>query len=148
MRLVLQCSVCGTIHTVGTAICGTCRASGIQNLRLLFECQRCFRLGLDPACDVCSHLLSLDEEKPITDLGRGMIAAQMEPHEPSEEILEAILDEELTEEPMLDRHMETGGHLEAHESAFELTLDDLTVPELHEDGPRPDEGKDSGIKDV
>jgi hypothetical protein len=61
VRLVLQCSVCGTVNPVGLAECGTCLATGLENLRLLFECPRCFRLDLRPSCEACSKLLSLDE---------------------------------------------------------------------------------------
>jgi hypothetical protein len=68
MRLVIQCSVCGTIWTVGTAICGTCRASGIQNLRLLFECLTCFRLGLNPSCGSCSTGAVENPEDALDDL--------------------------------------------------------------------------------
>lgn len=53
MKLVLQCAVCGTNHPVGTPACATCRATGVQNLRLMFECPSCFRLGLNPTCDAC-----------------------------------------------------------------------------------------------
>ena len=60
MRLILQCAVCGTINAVGLTECGTCRATGFENLRLIFECLHCFRVGLTPACDKCSKLLSLD----------------------------------------------------------------------------------------
>lgn len=54
MRLILQCSVCGTNHGVGAEVCGTCRAAGLANLRLLFECTRCFTVGLRPSCIVCN----------------------------------------------------------------------------------------------
>lgn len=54
MRLVLQCAICGTVQHVGAATCETCRATGLQNLRLMFECTECFRLGLSPSCGVCN----------------------------------------------------------------------------------------------
>ena len=54
MNLILQCAVCGTSHPVGSSICSTCRATGLTDLRLLFECPKCFRLGLLPACSSCS----------------------------------------------------------------------------------------------
>ncbi len=54
MRLVLQCAMCGTHHPVGTAVCSTCLASGVTQLRLMFECQTCGALGLDPACGACA----------------------------------------------------------------------------------------------
>lgn len=53
MKLVLQCGVCGTNHTVGTTACTTCRATGLEHLRLLFECPKCFKLGLTPHCQAC-----------------------------------------------------------------------------------------------
>ena len=60
MRLILQCAACGTVGSVGATTCGTCHATGYENLRLLFECPHCFRLGLVPKCEDCAKLLSLD----------------------------------------------------------------------------------------
>ena len=60
MRLILQCAVCGTINTVGLTTCGTCRATGLECLRLLFECLHCFRVGLTPSCEICAKLIPLD----------------------------------------------------------------------------------------
>lgn len=54
MKLVLQCAVCGTNHTVGTTACATCRATGLEHLRLLFECPGCFAVGLTPRCVACN----------------------------------------------------------------------------------------------
>ena len=62
MKLVLQCAMCGTHHPVGTAVCSTCRASGIAQLRLMFECQTCGQLGLNPTCAACSEELAVAEE--------------------------------------------------------------------------------------
>ncbi|MCI0701390.1 MAG: hypothetical protein L0241_09950, partial [Planctomycetia bacterium] len=53
MKLVLQCSMCGTHHPVGTVVCSTCHAEGVNQLRLMFECQQCGRLGLAPQCVSC-----------------------------------------------------------------------------------------------
>lgn len=53
MKLILQCAVCGTNHVVGTTTCTTCRATGLQDLRLLFECPGCFAVGLMPRCQAC-----------------------------------------------------------------------------------------------
>lgn len=53
MRLVLQCAVCGTCHPVGTDECSACRATGVRDLRLMFECPACLRLGLSPFCGAC-----------------------------------------------------------------------------------------------
>jgi len=54
VKLVLQCAVCGTNHAVGTTECATCRATGLANLRLLFECPGCFAVGLTPRCEACN----------------------------------------------------------------------------------------------
>ncbi|MBM3979301.1 MAG: hypothetical protein FJ304_03270 [Planctomycetes bacterium] len=65
MRLVLQCAMCGTHHAVGTATCSTCNASGVSQLRLMFECEACGALGLSPACAPCADRdLLLAEEVP------------------------------------------------------------------------------------
>src|SRR5262245_19130756 len=45
--------MCGTHHPVGTAVCSTCRASGVTQLRLMFECPTCGHLGLNPQCEMC-----------------------------------------------------------------------------------------------
>ena len=72
MRLVLQCAMCGTHHPVGTAVCSTCRATGVTQLRLMFECPTCGRLGLNPACATCPPAvavvpLDLDEELVVAE---------------------------------------------------------------------------------
>jgi hypothetical protein len=54
VNLVLQCAACGTHQPVGTSICVTCKATGLQNLRLMFECPRCFGLGIAPECAACN----------------------------------------------------------------------------------------------
>ena len=41
MKLVLQCAMCGTCHPVGTVVCSACRATGVAQLRLMFECPTC-----------------------------------------------------------------------------------------------------------
>ncbi len=53
MKLVLQCAMCGTHHPVGTLVCSTCRASGVTQLRLMFECPACGHLGINPVCQAC-----------------------------------------------------------------------------------------------
>ena len=53
MKLVLQCAMCGTSHPVGTIACSACRASGVGQLRLMFECPTCGRLDLSPVCEFC-----------------------------------------------------------------------------------------------
>jgi hypothetical protein len=57
--------MCGTHHAVGTAACSTCNASGVSQLRLMFECEACGALGLDPTCAPCADRdLILAEEVP------------------------------------------------------------------------------------
>ena len=56
MRLILQCAACGTINSVGLTECGTCRATGFENLILLLECLHCFRVGCTQKFDKCSKL--------------------------------------------------------------------------------------------
>ena len=53
MKLVLQCAMCGTPHPVGTIVCSACRATGVAQLRLMFECPTCGRLDLNPICEFC-----------------------------------------------------------------------------------------------
>ena len=53
MTLVVQCAMCGTVHAVGTGVCSACRASGVPQLRLLFECPACGRLDITPDCEAC-----------------------------------------------------------------------------------------------
>ena len=143
MRLVLQCIVCGTIHTVGTAICGTCRASGIQNLRLLFECQNCFRLGLDASCDSCSRLLSLDPVEKLPEPRLPVISISSWEIVSEEELKEAVLEDVSVEDLR-------GGRMDdtlAETSAFDLSLDDLPVAEPDEDEMRLENKPDSIVKD-
>jgi hypothetical protein len=45
--------MCGTHHPVGTPVCATCLASGVPQLRLMFECPSCAGLGLNPWCLEC-----------------------------------------------------------------------------------------------
>jgi hypothetical protein len=145
MRLVLQCSVCGTVHTVGTAICGTCLAAGIQNLRLLFECERCLRLGLNTSCDVCSHSLSLNPNEPTAKATHRTAAISPIEHSLDEELLEGIVEAELVGEPFPARDKKCP---ESGESDFEIALDDLGIPELDEEELRLDDGSDCSVKDA
>ena len=66
-RLVLQCAMCGTHHPVGTSVCATCRASGVTQLRLMFECPTCGQLGLSPVCATCPPPLELDDDLILAD---------------------------------------------------------------------------------
>lgn len=63
MKLVLQCAMCGTHHPVGTAVCCACRATGVAQLRLMFECPTCQHLGLNPFCEACLPVALLDEDE-------------------------------------------------------------------------------------
>jgi rubredoxin len=67
VKLVLQCAVCGTVHAVGATVCGTCHATGVRNLRLMFECPRCFGLGITPACAACPPVLPLEPYEVVPD---------------------------------------------------------------------------------
>jgi hypothetical protein len=147
MRLVLQCSVCGTIHTVGTAVCGTCRASGIQSLRLLFECQRCFRLGLNPSCEICSQLLSLDPDEAVPGGNTGVITVGLWESVPDEEILEIGIEEESIEKRPLDLDEVSPDPPVDDFSDFELSMDDLPVVELDEEELRLDDESNPIDKD-
>lgn len=104
MKLVLQCAVCGTNQAVGTAVCLACRATGVQNLRLMFECPTCFRLGIVPACDQC--------QPPTPALPHEVV-------EPDEEVL-ALWDEE----GEIDLESSTPASGTALDSGFEFILDD------------------------
>lgn len=138
MRLVIQCSVCGTIMTVGTAICGTCHSTGFQNLRLLFECQSCFRLGLAPACGICSKLLSLDPD----DAAPGPAEIT-----PEEVILPAtVLEEEPIDEAILIEDEHPGEHVLDDMGEFELAPDDYPVAELNDEDLRLDDESDSVVE--
>jgi hypothetical protein len=145
MRLVIQCSVCGTIHTVGTAVCGTCRASGIRDLRLLFECQICFRLGLGPSCDVCSPVIPSAEWEDDGILPP--LEATLEERPPREEILEAVLEKESGAEgtPEIEELPELPGLDD--ESEFDLSIEGLPLAELDEEELRLDEEDDSRFEE-
>jgi hypothetical protein len=54
VKLVLQCAACGTHQDVGARMCPTCKATGVEHLRLMFECPRCFALGIAPECAACN----------------------------------------------------------------------------------------------
>src|SRR6476620_6307521 len=61
--------MCGTHHPVGTPACTTCRASGVAQLRLMFECQTCGHLGINPVCEACPYIepLELDDDLIIAE---------------------------------------------------------------------------------
>jgi hypothetical protein len=52
--------MCGTQHAVGTAECTTCRATGVAQLRLMFECPTCRHLGINPKCEKCRSVAPLE----------------------------------------------------------------------------------------
>jgi hypothetical protein len=74
VKLVLQCAMCGTHHPVGTVACSTCRATGVAQLRLMFECQSCGRLDLSPTCDTCPR--PANTHAIVFDLADDLIIAE------------------------------------------------------------------------
>ena len=80
MKLVLQCAMCGTHHPVGTVVCSACRATGVAQLRLMFECQTCGRLDLSPLCECCPRPAS--ESELVLDLD-DLIVAEVVTDEPT-----------------------------------------------------------------
>jgi hypothetical protein len=69
VKLVLQCAMCGTHHAVGTPACTTCRASGVAQMRLMFECPTCGHLGINPVCEACAIIepLELDDDLIVAE---------------------------------------------------------------------------------
>jgi hypothetical protein len=88
VKLVLQCAMCGTHHAVGTPVCSTCRASGVTQLRLMFECQSCGRLDLSPVCASCPHPGQAVE--PVYELDDDLIVAEEVADDPFALELDAI----------------------------------------------------------
>ena len=86
MKLVLQCAMCGTHHPVGAPACATCRASGVPQMRLMFECPACAGLGLDPTCAACPAVMPLDldddlivaEEVPDAEFGEPVLGIELD----------------------------------------------------------------------
>lgn len=119
MRLVLQCAMCGTHHPVGTDICSTCRATGVTQLRLMFECVTCGRLGLNPTCETCPPVaaLSLDDDE--------LIVAEEIPNEP------LTLDDD-AEYSDIDLVIDFDDEEEGEKSVFDLS-DDLDDKDEDED---------------
>lgn len=79
MTLVLQCAMCGTHQPVGTPACQTCRASGVGQLRLMFECPTCGLLDISPICGACPPLPELPDVGFDMD---GLIVAEEVPEFP------------------------------------------------------------------
>jgi hypothetical protein len=88
VKLVLQCAMCGTHHAVGTPVCSTCRASGVAQLRLMFECQSCGRLDLNPVCPTCPRPAQAVE--PVYELDDDLIVAEEVADDPFALELDAI----------------------------------------------------------
>ena len=116
MKLVLQCAMCGTVHAVGTLACSTCRASGVTQLRLMFECPTCAGLGLNPTCGTCPPVvpLELDDELIVAE---EVTDEPISLDEPGWEVVE--LDVEYDPEAVVALDL---GEFDASE--FELVLDD------------------------
>jgi len=106
VKLVLQCAMCGTHHPVGTTVCSTCRASGVTQLRLMFECQSCGRLDLNPVCANCPRNPPPPAVYPAHVL------------EPVEDLIVA---EEVVEEPFT---LEEGDEVDFAVEDFELDFDE------------------------
>jgi hypothetical protein len=81
VKLVLQCAMCGTNHPVGTLVCSTCRARGVAQLRLMFECQLCGRLDIHPVCQTCPQP-GVPLTDPALELDNDLIVAEEVPDEP------------------------------------------------------------------
>lgn len=97
MKLVLQCANCGIHHPVGTPVCTACRASGVAQMRLMFECPRCGQLGLNLTCATCPPLPAAVFEPPnlLALEGELMMAEEIE-EDPHHEVFEdfELVDEE------------------------------------------------------
>ena len=125
MKLVLQCAMCGTHHVVGTPACTTCRASGVTQMRLMFECPTCGGLGINPICAACPFIepLELDDD--------GLIVAEEVPDEPLEldiEDLDFDLDIDLGED--------------SEDEALVVDLSEESIDEEDEDFDADDEQED------
>lgn len=77
MKLVLQCAMCGTLHPVGVPACSACRAAGVPQLRLMFECQSCGLLDLNPVCGTCPPTAT----ERVYELDDDLIVAEEVPDE-------------------------------------------------------------------
>jgi hypothetical protein len=75
VKLVLQCAMCGTGHPVGTIVCSACRATGVAQLRLMFECQTCGRLDLNPTCAFCPR--PADGTEPAFEVDELIVAEEI-----------------------------------------------------------------------
>lgn len=143
MRLVLQCAVCGTVHPVGASVCGTCAATGLQNLRLMFECLACFRLGIAPACEACNPKPRPPPFEVVPDPAdpAGLARSWGVDEKPGYEVVEpfaaaALPDESPSDEFELTLDPDDRGPSPS-DSGFDLLLDD-DLPLMDPDkGPEP-----------
>lgn len=140
MKLVLQCAMCGTQHPVGAVVCSTCRATGVTQLRLLFECQTCGRLDLSPACGTCPRpagglVYELDDDLIIAEeIADDPVAPDPGARDAAEDFFLELnfevvdeLDAELVVAPSGDSSDDPG-------SEFHLDLDEDALAELEESG--------------
>lgn len=126
MKLVLQCAMCGTHHPVGTIVCSTCRASGLAQLRLMFECQTCGRLDLAPMCVTCpppAVSLDLDDGLIEAEVIDEPLALDVEDGVEEDEKLVVDLSEDEEELEVLVE--ESDPDLSELDSEFDLDLDDV-----------------------
>lgn len=139
MKLVLQCAVCGTVHPVGMTTCVTCRATGFKNLRLLFECPRCFELGLVPHCTRCAivphtavySLSDEDEENEVPGVLDAEVISEVSEATIAEEVDEdaagaILLDDSdivLEYDPNMDALRDEDDRLEIDSDALDIDLD-------------------------
>jgi hypothetical protein len=100
VRLVLQCGMCGTHHPVGTAVCSTCRASGVPQLRLMLECPTCGHLGITPSCERCPPVVPLELDAELI-------------------VAEEVVDELLPLDPI------ESDEFDSSEFTIDLNLDDM-----------------------
>lgn len=142
MKLVLQCAMCGTHHPVGTIVCSTCRASGVAQLRLMFECQTCGRLDLKPTCETCPPPEVALPPDPFTlDLDDDLIVAEeVTDAAESEEDEKLVVDESADDSAKYEDVFDDA--LDADLSAFDLDLDDVFDDESETEFDEFDEDKD------
>jgi hypothetical protein len=129
VKLVLQCATCGIHHPVGTPVCSTCRASGVTQLRLMFECQTCRNLGITLVCAVCAA----PNDTTATQI-------------PEEDL---IIAEEVTDEPfeLVEEDDFSLDYVEDEDEADESVIVDLSDEEDEEENDE-DEEEDEGDSDL
>jgi hypothetical protein len=131
VKLVLQCAMCGTHHAVGTPACTTCRASGVTQMRLMFECPTCGHLGINPVCEACPIIepLELDDDlivaEEVTDdsTGEDFEDFDLDLEDEFEEDEALVVD--LSEENFDDEEDESDSELDDSELDEDIEEDDL-----------------------